>query len=77
MLESLNLPLVSPSCANPLGAWMTEFMGNATSKCFRVDWIGADWYGGTSATNFRENVMAVHETYGLPRVDYRILSDGS
>lgn len=63
-LESLNVPLVSPSCAHPDGPWMTEFMGNATKECRRVDLIGVHWYGGANFEAFRATLVRFYELHG-------------
>jgi hypothetical protein len=65
-LEALGLPLVSPSCANPHGTWMEQFMGNATESCLRVDWIGYHWYGGAQVSDFQAGLERIYEKYGLP-----------
>ena len=75
-LEALNIPLCSPACANPLGkdddssaqgvqgTWMRDFMAEVDRRGYRVDYIGAHWYGGTSATAFKEQMIAIYEKYG-------------
>lgn len=76
VLEELNVPLCSPACANPLGkdddssaqgvkgTWMRDFMVEVDKRGYRVDYIGAHWYGGTSATAFKEQMVRIHEKYG-------------
>lgn len=66
LLESANIPLVSPSCAQPAGNWMTAFMGNATSSCKRVDWVGVHWYGGANFDSFVNRMTQFHDLYGRP-----------
>jgi hypothetical protein len=66
LLESIGVPLVSPSCAQPEGSWMQEFMSNATADCKRVDWVGVHWYGGTSFNSFASNMRSIYERYGKP-----------
>ena len=65
-LQNLGLSMVSPSCANPLGDWMQEFMLNATSDCLRVDWIGVHWYGGVNARSFKKRMKSIYRMYGKP-----------
>jgi hypothetical protein len=66
LLESIGIPLVSPSCAEPEGQWMQEFMSNATADCKRVDWVGVHWYGGASFESFASSMQSIYESYGKP-----------
>jgi hypothetical protein len=66
VLESLGVPLVSPSCAHPHKEWMEQFMGNATAACMRVDYIGVHWYGGTNLQAFQDYMINLHNKFGLP-----------
>jgi hypothetical protein len=74
-LEKLGIPLCSPACANPEGlnddsvqgvpgTWMRDFMKEADARGYRVDYIGAHWYGGTSAESFKVKMRRVYEKYG-------------
>jgi hypothetical protein len=65
-LEETDLSLVSPSCVDPLGAWMEEFMSRVVELCYRVDWIGVHWYGGPNVNSFKTKMQAVYEKYGKP-----------
>lgn len=65
-LESMNLTLTSPVCANPWGGWMQEFMANATQSCKRLDWVGIHWYGDANFTTFVRGMTAYHEMYQRP-----------
>jgi len=65
-LEALNVSLISPSCAATDGPWMEAFMGNATKRCLRVDWVGVHWYGGVSATVFQGKLRSWFKKYGKP-----------
>jgi Glycosyl hydrolase catalytic core len=65
-LEAMNLPLVSPSCVNPLGSWMVEFMRDVDHNGLRVDAIGVHYYGGPDVGGFQRKIQAVHETYRRP-----------
>jgi len=68
-LESLGVPLASPSCAQPADEWMQEFMAGAasTERCNRVDWIGVHWYGGASFASFVTAMESIYHTHGLRR----------
>ena len=75
ILESLNIPLCSPGCANTegvdddtvqgiKGTWMRDFMGEAVKRGYRVDYIAVHWYGGPGATSFKEKLVRIYEKYG-------------
>ena len=75
MLESLNVPLCSPACANPLsdvddstqgvrGTWMRDFMNAADKRGYRMDYIGVHWYGSPSPSAFKQRMIDVYKTYG-------------
>lgn len=78
LFEKLNIPLCSPSCANPLGssggkqrsacqgvtgAWMPDFMAEASKRNYRVDYIGVHWYGGANFATFKDTMKEIYETY--------------
>ncbi len=75
ILESLNVPLCSPACANPLsdvddstqgvrGTWMRDFMKAADKRGYRIDYIGVHWYGGPSPAAFKQRMIDIYRTYG-------------
>ena len=64
-LESLNVPLVSPSCAQPGRDWMTSFMKSVDATCKRVDWVGVHWYG-TNFSAFKNAMIKYHDLYDRP-----------
>ena len=75
ILESLNVPLCSPGCANAEGlndgtvqgvksTWMVDFMREADRLGYRVDYIGVHWYGGTDAADFKAKMRRIYEKYG-------------
>jgi len=75
ILESLNIPLCSPACANPEGlndgtvqgvksTWMVDFMREADRLGYRVDYIGVHWYGGTDVADFKAKMKRIYEKYG-------------
>jgi hypothetical protein len=67
LLESTGLPLASPSCAQPTGEWMQEFMSIAEERCHRLDWIGVHWYGGANIDAFKRAMQNIYVTYGSRR----------
>lgn len=64
LLESLNVPIVSPSCWQPKGEWMKEFMNRAKELCRRIDYIGVHWYGGASFEAFKNEMEDIYNMYG-------------
>ena len=75
ILESLNVPLCSPACANSLsdidgstqgvrGTWMRDFMKAADKRGYRIDYIGVHWYGGPSPVAFKQRMIEIYKTYG-------------
>jgi hypothetical protein len=66
VLESVGLPLGSPACVDPTGAWMKEFMQKAGEGGLRVDFVCVHWYGGTSAASLISKLEEVYSLYGKP-----------
>lgn len=58
--------LVGPSCAQPHGAWMQEFMAGAQSRGLRVDSVGFHHYGSPSSEAFIDLLEFVHQLYDRP-----------
>lgn len=80
ILEALNIPLCSPSCANPLGCtkaddscqgvqgtWMKEFTTKLDKRGYRCDYIGVHWYGNPNAAEFKKRMKDIFEAYGSKR----------
>lgn len=65
-LESLGVPLVSPSCAHPGKQWMQDFMVEVEDSCKRVDWVGVHWYGSANFPSFVKSMTSYHQQYGRP-----------
>jgi len=69
ILESMDLPLISPSCADPGGQWMEKFMAlsdslNCSSSRPRVDYVGVHWYGGPDVEAFQSKMTGYYDMYG-------------
>jgi Glycosyl hydrolase catalytic core len=64
LFEALNVPLISPSCWQPKGEWMIEFMKLAIEQCRRIDYIGVHWYGSTSFAAFKNDMEEIYNMYG-------------
>lgn len=65
-LESINLPLVSPSCVDAEGPWMKAFMLAIDRRGLRVDIVGLHYYGGASPIAFQKKLERVYSKYGRP-----------
>jgi hypothetical protein len=66
ILESANVPLVSPSCVDPSGDWMTTFMSEAIKRQYRVDIVGVHYYGGTDSSLFQNVLTSLYKAYQKP-----------
>jgi Glycosyl hydrolase catalytic core len=66
LLEACNVPLVSPSCAYPLGEWMTAFMDRAAELNLRMDAVGVHYYGSPNARAFIGLMRTIYAQYGRP-----------
>lgn len=67
-LESLNVSLISPSCAHCNGEWIEQFLTNASKMCLRVDYIGVHWYGDPNPRSFKRFLWKLHRKYQLPMI---------
>lgn len=56
--------LVSPSCADPLGEWMTTFMEMANEKKLQIDIIGVHHYGAPNVQAFQDRMKTIYKSYG-------------
>lgn len=65
-LESLNVPLGSPSCSKPDGEWMEEFMAKAKHLCLRIDYIGVHWYKSPNFESFQAYMTKIYNKYQKP-----------
>lgn len=68
-LESVGLPLISPSAVQPAGTWMRDFMNAVTAdttNCQRLQWIGVHWYGSANFLDFQARMTEVYNLYKKP-----------
>ena len=65
-LESIGIPLVSPSPVHYDNEWMIEFMRRANEANLRIDYLAFHWYGGTDPQWFLDLLDRVYERYQLP-----------
>ena len=66
VLEKLNVPLVSPSCAHPGKEWMQTFMTDVKQTGKRVDYVGVHWYGPCNVNKFKADLTLWHDMYERP-----------
>ena len=64
-LESIGLPLASPSAARIQGNWMEEFMSQADSPSsrLRVEYVAMHWYWGPDPETFKQKLRHTFERY--------------
>ena len=65
-LESIGMPLASPSPVHYDNDWMVEFMRRADEANLRIDYLAFHWYGGTDPQWFLDLLDRVYERYQLP-----------
>jgi Glycosyl hydrolase catalytic core len=69
-LESMGVPLCSPSAANSEGGkgvgghWMPEFMAEVERRGLRVDYIGVHAYSETNPEPVKKRLRRIYEKYG-------------
>lgn len=64
--QNLADEIVSPSCVNSRGRWMTNFMLQAERRGLRVDSIGVHSYSAPNAEQVIERFEKTWELYGRP-----------
>ncbi len=65
-IQALNVPLVSPACANTFGSWMDNFYSMIAAHHYRVDYTAAHMYQTPNASALINNLLAVYNTWGRP-----------
>ena len=63
-LQALNLPLVSPACANDFGGWLADFYNKISSHGYRVDYTAYHWYGNPNASSLISTLNSAYTTWG-------------
>lgn len=66
LFQNLADEIVSPSCVNASGRWMTEFMRQADLRKLRVDSIGVHSYTSPNVDAFIEKLETIHRIYARP-----------
>lgn len=61
-----NIPLGSPACAHDTDQWMKDFMSEADSLHYRINFVAVHWYGGANAKNFINYLKKIHNLYHRP-----------
>ncbi|CAM3283928.1 glycosyl hydrolase [Paracoccus nototheniae] len=65
-IQDLADEIVSPSCVNARGRWMTNFMIQAERRKLRIDSIGVHSYSGPNAGQVIERLEETYRLYGRP-----------
>lgn len=63
-LQAMNVPLVSPACANAFGGWLGDFYNQIASQGYRVDFTAVHWYANPSASGLLGQLQSVYNTWG-------------
>ena len=63
-LQAMNLPLVSPACANDFGGWLSDFYTKIAAKGYRVDFTAVHSYPGPYASSLMSTLQSVYNTWG-------------
>jgi hypothetical protein len=65
-LMNANVPLGSPSPIHTTAQWLKDFMAEANSRSYRVDFIALHWYKGPNADAFINEIQAAYDLYQKP-----------
>ena len=65
-LMNAKVPLGSPACANDTDQWMQDFMAQADTLNYRVDFVAVHWYGGDNAVGFINYLKNIYNLYKKP-----------
>ncbi|WP_182912929.1 glycosyl hydrolase [Paracoccus onubensis] len=65
-IEDLADEIVSPSCVNSRGRWMTNFMLQADRRRLKIDSIGVHSYSAPNAEQVVERLEETYRLYGRP-----------
>ncbi|MGO8927924.1 MAG: LamG-like jellyroll fold domain-containing protein [Limisphaerales bacterium] len=63
-LQALNLPLISPACANDFGGWLSDFYNQVAANGYRVDYTAVHDYPGPSASGLMSTLNSAYTTWG-------------
>ena len=65
-LMNAKVALGSPACANDTDRWMQDFMAQADTLNYRVDFVTVHWYGGDNAVGFINYLKNIYSLYKKP-----------
>lgn len=65
-LQTLADEIVSPSCVNSRGRWMTNFMLQADRRKLKIDAVGVHSYSGPNSDQVIERLEETWRLYGRP-----------
>ena len=64
--QHLAAEIVSPSCVNARGRWMTNFMLQAEKRGLKIDSVGVHSYSSPSTAQVIKRLEETYRLYGLP-----------
>jgi hypothetical protein len=65
-IQALNVPLVSPACANTFNSWMYNFYSLIASNNYRVDYTAVHEYVPPNASSLISVLQSAYNTWGRP-----------
>jgi hypothetical protein len=65
-IEALDLPIVSPACANTFDAWQDSFFSLIAANNYRVDYTAAHEYVPPNASSLLGELYSLYTTFGRP-----------
>jgi hypothetical protein len=65
-IQALNMPIVSPACANTYGDWMYNFYTMIAANSYRLDYTAVHLYQTPNASALISNLQNVYNTWGRP-----------
>ena len=66
LLMKTGLRLGSPAAVHADKEWMQEFMKEAATRNYKVDFICVHWYGSTNVESLVNYIREIHKMYGKP-----------
>jgi hypothetical protein len=63
-LQSMNLPLLSPACANDFGGWLSDFYNKISAQGYRVNFTAVHDYPGPSASGLMSTLQTAYNIWG-------------
>ena len=65
-LQAMDVPLVSPACANSFGGWLAEFYNQIDKLGYRVDYTAVHWYANPDANGLINYLQNIYNSWKRP-----------